>query len=219
MTLADPYAPPKHASTPAASTPTGAVQWPVARPFPAVCLKCGGDEAMTTRHVRLSIGATSTSLGALGGVFGAMIAQQLRGNGALLVPIVVVTVAVMGGIAVFVRRRMVHVELALPLCERHDAEWTEGQAIGRRLLAALVLSGLAAIAGALFDVAFLIGLGVVGFFGTLIGALVVRPARRYVTATALVEDVVTLAGVAPEAAEVLSKAARKKAKKPRAETP
>lgn len=217
--MADPYAPPKHAATPPPAGPPGTVPWSVARPLPAVCLKCGADEALTTRHVRLGIGATSTSLGALGGVFGAMIAQQLRGSGALLLPIVVVGVAVMGGIAYFVHQRTVHVELDLPLCKRHDAEWDEGLSFGRRLLGALVLAGLAVGAGALFDVAFLLGVGIVGFLGTIVAAWVLRPGRRYVSATALADDVVHLAGVAPEAAEVLAKAARKKAKKPRPEAP
>lgn len=218
--MVDPYAPPEHPATPPPTPAAGAVPWKVSRTFPPVCLKCGG-EAATTRHVRLGIGAKSTSLGALGGVFGAMIAQQLRHGGPLLLPIVFVAIAVVGAIAYAVHRRTVHVELDLPLCGRHDDEWTEGANLGRRLVAGLVIAAVSVVAGAMFDVAFLLGVGVVGFLGLIVAVFVLRPARRYVSATALVDDVVHLAGVAPEAAlalekAALEKAARKRPKKARA---
>lgn len=212
--MVDRYAPPEQASTPPA--PANTVPWNVTRPLPSLCLKCGSEEGVTLRHVRLGIGAKSTSLGALGGVFGAMIAQQLRGNGVLLVPIVLVAVAAIGGIAFFVHRRTVHVELDLPLCERHDAEWDEGATLGRRLASGLVIAALVVGAGWLLDATFLLGAGIAGFFGLIVAALVLRPARRYVAAAGLVGEIVHLTGVGPEAAEALAKAARKKPKKSRA---
>ncbi len=214
--MVDRYAPPQH--EPAPPAPAGTVPWNVARPLPSVCLKCGSDEATTLRHVRLAIGPKSTSLGALGGVFGAMIAQQLRGNGILLVPILVFAAVAIGALAFFARRRTVYVELDLPLCERHDTEWDDGETLGRRLALGMVVAALAVGAGALFDTAFLLGTGIAGFVGALVAALVLRPARRYVAAASLVGEVVHLTGVGPEAAAALAKAGRKKAQRSRAKS-
>ncbi len=162
------------------------------------------------RRERFAVGASSTASGAAGGVMGAMIAQQLRHDRGLLLPLLAVAVALVTVVYFVSKSRTQYVELDIPLCARHDAEWSEGITLRRNAVVVLLAGGLGAAVGYALDVPFLLGTGLVAFVGSIVLVFAAKLPSRFVQVVALQEGVASLTGVAQQAIDAMTEPSRKK---------
>lgn len=183
---------------------------PIGTRLPKVCLRCGGRRDMTHRTGRYTLGGLGQSGGAVGGAAGAALAPLLRSlDRTLAVGVFATILVVVGGLAWIADQSARKLELELPLCRTCDAAWEEGLSIRKWVLAGMTGSVALLAAGYAMETTALLYAGGVAFGLVILGALAARLPARFVAATTVKPDSVSLK-VRPDVADdVVARATRR----------
>jgi hypothetical protein len=203
---ANPYRPPHAAPTASDGSDDGASLYVMEqglfvvdseKKIPAVCLKCARTDDIERREQRFAIGTASTATGALGGILGASIANVVRNDRELLLPLVGVVLLVIVAVGAFVHLRSERVPLQLPLCGPCARAWERGVVLRTSLLAvfgAMAFGGLLAFYLEATDALIVLG---GAFVVWIIAAIAMKLPARFVTARKKTGTRVYLFGVGP----------------------
>jgi hypothetical protein len=179
--------------------------------IPKVCLLCGATKDVVRRNQEYAIGTSyGTGAGAAGGVAGAMVASSLRGlDRGTAAMAVVALVAVVVAIAVVANRATPKIAMSLPLCQRCDGRWAEGESYRLWVLVAIGLFFALVVVGmALESTPAMVG-GLVVLVASLVGAYVLGLKDRFLQIARVDRKEIAMRVPEPIAQKVIERAERR----------